>query len=148
MQALDGTGIWYDGSTPPTHQMGIGRDRRGIRATANDLRDTNGNFFSESPATSLTDTLGRNLSLIWSPSTDISGCTGPLPITGAGIVTLPGFNGGTKSIKFCDVSVKLQTNYQASAYYNDTLTPTANSGSPVSTPRGGLFSHVTSWHPS
>ena len=145
MQALDGTGIWYDGSTPPTHQMGIGRDRRGIRATANDLRDTNGNFFSESPATSLTDTLGRNLSLIWSPSTDISGCTGPLPITGAGIVTLPGFNGGTKSIKFCDVSVKLQTNYQASGYYNDTLTPIADRGYTVSNVQGVVLYNGTSW---
>src|SRR5215469_13588882 len=120
--AIDGTDIWYDGSTPSNHIPGVSRTSDGISTTGYSFpQDTNGNYFAAGSAVTMTDTLGRTFPTASSYTvTDFSGCTGPLPTASAAILTFPGFNGGSKLVKLCNASVALQSNFQASAYYLQT----------------------------
>jgi RHS repeat-associated protein len=128
MTSLDGTAIWYDGSAPANLQPGIARDRHGnINLGAGPLKDPNGNFFGNYPySLSLLDTLGRTFPMVDTNTTDLSGCTGPLPTAFAGTYTLPGFGTANRVIKVCYAAIALQSNFQASGYYNSSLTNIAD----------------------
>jgi RHS repeat-associated protein len=101
------------------------------------LADTQGNQITFNKTTnSLTDTAGRTLPYIpmgpgvaptsdssssgtvdsFNPpgqkTTDFSGCTGPLSIYNASILSFPGENGGSVPYKLCYVIGSLQTNFQ------------------------------------
>ena len=124
MSTLDGTGIWYDGSNPNSGPIGITRDHNG-NTSGGPLEDTNGNFFVLN-SVSYTDTLGRGFSYMDSGAVDSSGCTGPLPIASATTSSLPGYNSGARIFKVCYAAISLKSNFQASGYYNDSLTSIAD----------------------
>lgn len=82
--------------------------------------DSNGNQILSGSDSGWVDTLGRNIPNLPSfqsglagpyvagvsgATTDFSGCTGPLPVAGAGIWELPGMDGASVPIKFCFAEV-------------------------------------------
>jgi RHS repeat-associated protein len=78
------------------------RDGDGIsyQSSSNVYReDSNGNQLTYS-GTVLTDTFGRQIPQAV-PTSDATGCTGPLPFLSASIWQVPGYNGGTLTYKFC-----------------------------------------------
>ncbi|HWG40100.1 MAG TPA: hypothetical protein VN658_06090, partial [Candidatus Acidoferrales bacterium] len=120
MSAIDGSGFWYDGYTSASFQQGLVRDSRGSTVNGTGpLEDNNGNLITDA-SSPLIDTLGRSFPMISSAS-DVSGCTGPLPVAFAGTYAIPGFNGVNRTIKICQAAISLQSNFQASGYYNSSL---------------------------
>jgi hypothetical protein len=145
LSSLDGTALWYDGSTPSNLQPGFSHDRHGNRLTGGNMEDANGNLFGGYPyGSTMTDTIGRSLPLIWTTS-DSSGCTGPLTTTSAGTYTLPGFSGVNRIIKVCFASVHLQSNFQASGYYNDSLTRIADRSYTATLVQSVVLYNGSSW---
>ncbi len=145
-ETLDGTAIWNDGTAFPN--SGVSKSAHGIRADGASLIDRNGNVFSlNSPNPNNTDTMGRILPGLSSgaSTTDFSGCTGPRPIQGASIFSFPGYAGSTRQFKVCSVSVPLQSNFQASGYYNDSLYSITEAHSATSMVQSIVIYNGTSW---
>jgi RHS repeat-associated protein len=113
---------------PPAGNPGAGGfyDSRGIWHTPQAsfpqspvVQDSNGNqilyVYNSGPGQSpdhFLDTMGRSLPVgLSSTTTDFTGCTGPLSINTAYVLSLPGVNGGTQDFKFCYVAPPIQTNF-------------------------------------
>jgi RHS repeat-associated protein len=116
--ATDGSGFWANSSsvtTAPAPTVIIDRDgvRHFISPSAPGVvsEDPNGNTISIRADGAITDTMGRVFlsggggATPGSPTSNFSGCTGPLPIASATIWSLPGISGGTTQYKFCQVTV-------------------------------------------
>ena len=145
-ESIDGSGIWYNG-TPFGSPGGFSRDRQGMLNTPI-LEDANGNIFgTPSGISNVLDTLGRVLPTAASGTvtTDYSGCTGPLPITSASIIAFPGYGGATRSIKVCNATVQLQSNFQASGFYNDLSFPIAEGQTTASMRQSLVLFNGSSW---
>jgi RHS repeat-associated protein len=96
-EALDGSGLRYN----PSGQTGT-VDLRSANGDIAGYEDTNGNLF---------DTLARTSGT--PPSTDTTGCVGPLPMT-ASIATFPGFNAVDLQVKYCLATGTINTGFGAS----------------------------------
>ena len=149
-ESIDGSGIWQNGSAFGV--PGFSRDRHGMQNLVPLggplLEDANGNIFgTPSGIFNILDTLGRILPNASSgtATTDFSGCTGPLPFTSAVIISFPRYGGATGSIKTCGVTVQLQSNFQASGYYNDLLFPIAEAHPSVSLLQSVVLYNGSSW---
>ena len=116
-RSIDGSGIL---STRDSSLNQVTTDKNGIQwhfpVTGNYyLQDPNGNqmtlspsfpsYFTSSPGSTMTDTLGR----VWSyaTTTDYSGC--PVTAVSAIIWTTPGPNGASRTFKFCYSSISYHT---------------------------------------
>jgi RHS repeat-associated protein len=123
LETIDGTGVRYN-STAGTliDRDGIiypgspSSDPNRINVTE---EDPNGNkiTYSGPGPYQYTDSLGRVIpdpGFAWykTPTTNFSGCTGPLPIASAETWSPPGPNGGILQFKFCHVTIALKTNFQ------------------------------------
>jgi YD repeat-containing protein len=143
-KSIDGSGLWQNGSAFGV--PGYALNRNGVLLNNSTLEDANGNIFgTPSGLSSFIDTMGRSLPIAVTATSDFSGCTGPLPIVSASIISFPGYSGASRDLKVCGVTVQIQSNFQASGYYNDLLFPIAEGH----TSRGMLQSLVlfngTSW---
>jgi YD repeat-containing protein len=149
LSSLDGTAFWYDGSTPTNLQPSISRDREGNRITGGNMEDANGNFFGGYPYSSvMTDTLGRSLPLVYTNTTDFSGCTGPLAIAYAGTYSLPGLNNASRILKVCYAAVSLKSNFQTSGYYNNSQTSISDRSYTSNQIQSIVLYNGTSWSAS
>ncbi|MHB8652643.1 MAG: hypothetical protein ACYDA9_02060 [Terriglobia bacterium] len=113
-ESIDGSGIHGDSTG--------NYDRNGTRytpASAGPIprEDPNGNQISVDANTlTTTDTLGRQYPYPTS-TTDYSGCPNtPLPVSSATVLSVPGPNGGTATIKTCSVTVSLHTSFPDGDY--------------------------------
>jgi hypothetical protein len=110
--SIDATGIWKSTWV---------YDRRGNFGPT-PLNDTNGNFASS------TDTLGRSLSGTTSAG-DTSVCRGPLPVTGATIISYPGPGGTSRQIQVCNATITVSTHFAAwSVQYSQSIREITNTG--------------------
>lgn len=107
-ESIDNSAIFY-GGYPATGNSTV-VNRNGHRADI--VKDPNGNYVTFNNDSSATDTLGRALGGVSSTS-DYSGCNGPRPIVSASINTFPGPSGAQRQVKYCYVTVPIQTNFQA-----------------------------------
>lgn len=122
-RSLDATGMQYNATSGViTDAAGTTYDLQYNSSTGvgTDLiEDSNGNEISMTQGT-WTDSLGRVVpNLIGVVTTDYSGCVGPLPVSSAVTWTVPGFNGGTETYKFCNANTPFdftltETSQQAS----------------------------------
>jgi RHS repeat-associated protein len=107
-ETIDNAGIFYGGYPATGNSTTL--NRNGHRADV--VEDPNGNYVTLNNDGSITDTIGRTLGS-GSVTTDYSGCNGPRSIVSAGISTFPGPSGVQRQVKYCYVSVPIQTNFQA-----------------------------------
>jgi RHS repeat-associated protein len=123
-ETLDGTQIWYDGTAFPN--TGMSRNGNGLVNNGH-FEDSNGNFFNVPPSDGslMPDTMGRAVlgSANGTATSDFSGCTGPLPATGAATYSFPGYGGATEIIKTCTASMTVQSNFQITGFFNDLEIP-------------------------
>jgi RHS repeat-associated protein len=144
-ESIDGSGLWQNGSA--FGNPGFARDRRGVLNNGQ-LEDPNGNIFTLSSGTlgDMIDTLGRTFpNSANQTASDSSGCTGPLPISGASIYSFPGYKGLARQIKLCSATVQLQSNFQTSGYYNDLLFPIAEGHTTRSMLQSVVLYNGTDW---
>jgi RHS repeat-associated protein len=109
--SVDATGNWF---TQQGSNLNLGTliDREGNRYnnSTGTLEDTNGNLITQNSnsqeVTGWNDTIGRVIPAPWNTTStsNLTGCTGSQPTTGAGLWTPPGPNGGTSQFKFCYAS--------------------------------------------
>jgi hypothetical protein len=146
VESIDGSGIWYNG-TPFGSSGGFSRNRKGVLNNNTALEDANGNIFGTPVGANIIDTLGRSLPPAWTftATTDFSGCTGPLPTASASIYSFPGYAGATSYVKLCNTTIQLQSNFQASGYYNDLLFPIAEAKPSVSMLQSVVLYNGSSW---
>ncbi|HEX3156032.1 MAG TPA: hypothetical protein VHV32_15495, partial [Candidatus Angelobacter sp.] len=107
-ETVNATGIKWDSSTQ-TVTMANGTRYVGIFGGAPVLEDTNGNQIVFNGST-ITDTMGRTIPSVTSTS-DITGCTGSLPISSITVWVVPGANGGSNTFKFCYAQVQIYTHH-------------------------------------
>jgi hypothetical protein len=112
-QALDGSG-WRGLRNTTTQSIDVIISPDGVRQAAG-WEDTNGNTMNmSSDGSTVNDTMGRQIPIPFPAATtvfntDTSGCTGPLPVTGATLWTPPGQSSGTLTYKLCVATVNYQT---------------------------------------
>ena len=112
--SVDATGNWF---TQQGSNLNLGTliDREGNRYnnSTGTLEDTNGNLITQNSnsqeVTGWNDTIGRVIPAPWNTTStsNLTGCTGSQPTTGAGLWTPPGPNGGTSQFKFCYASFSI-----------------------------------------
>jgi RHS repeat-associated protein len=119
-ESVDGSGIWWNGSTVnPSFRMRNGNQAGSV--------DPNGNWesggpvgFTSTPVPVIgsiqTDTLGRSLSPSQTSTTDYSGCVvpaAPTTINSAYTASYPGPNSTSSLMKVCSATYSLATNFRA-----------------------------------
>jgi RHS repeat-associated protein len=132
-------------------------DRDGIRTSANGalsgyaatttIEDPNGNLMTltyNSGSETLTDSLGRSISFPTStsvgvPTTDFSGCSGPLPTSAATVWNVPSLNGGTAVFKFCSAVFPLSMGFCSGN------TTTCIEPSQITLPQSIVLPNLTTW---
>lgn len=121
--SLDGAA--YRVSPPPAQTCPLSQwitDRRGVRRTFGCTgtsaqqfgyyEDPNGNKITENydangGLSGYTDTMNRVINQYWylNPTSDFSGCTGPLPTDHAYVWSIPGLAGGQQTHKLCQAKI-------------------------------------------
>jgi RHS repeat-associated protein len=145
-ESIDGIGIWYNG-TAFGSPGGFSRNRNGVLNNNTAFEDANGNIFGTPSGANIIDTLGRSLPTpaSFTATTDFSGCTGPLPTDSASIFSFPGYAGATSYVKLCHTTIQLQSNFQASGYYNDLLFPITEAQTSSSMLQSVVLYNGSSW---
>ncbi len=142
-ESIDGSGIWQNGSA--FGNPGFARDRRGVLNNGQ-LEDPNGNIFTLSSGTGdMIDTLGkisqyRNIHCI-----GLHRLHRNTPNQLGNRLFVSWLRRSPKLIKLCFATVQLQSNFQASGYYNDLLFPIAEGHTTRSMLQSIVLYNGTDW---